>query len=551
MTLARYGAVLVVSLMTMTLGFSDRTESVSERKNRSAGVSVNYRIYPSAVTQTEPFIVRHPTNPAILFASCNTINLNNGFISEGIYVTTNNGVSWRGTDTCNGPVITIHGGDPGIAIDKNGRFLLIRLGAPPFTGLYSHYSTDNGLNWSNQVTVALDDQDRATLTSDNIPTSPYYGRSYAAWVRFSQPFPTVFSYTDNGGQNWNSVAQINNPPTSRPGRGGELAIGPDGTVYVTWAGVVNTSPFTEDYAGFARSTNGGTTWTVSENAFDMNGIMGTFSSKGNIRVNGLPRIDVDRSGGSRNGWIYIATTQRGLAPAGSDPDIILNRSTDGGASWSGGIRVNQDPLNNGKFQYFPAVHVDDFGGLNILYYDDRNTTSDSAGVFLARSTNGGDTWQEYEISDHNFRPQAIGGLGQGYQGDNIALTSSGTTLWPVWMDNSTGIYQLWTAPVDITVLGVDSPSASIPADFALYQNYPNPFNPSTTIEYELSKEESVRLSVYDVRGTVVRDLVNERKRAGKHVARFQTDGNVLASGVYYYRLTAGGRTVTRAMVYIK
>ena len=51
----------------------------------------NFRIYPSAITQTETFITRHPLDPSVLFASANTINLNTGFVSEGIYVSTNAG----------------------------------------------------------------------------------------------------------------------------------------------------------------------------------------------------------------------------------------------------------------------------------------------------------------------------------------------------------------------------------------------------------------------------------------------------------------------------
>lgn len=514
----------------------------------------NFRLFPSNVSQTEVFIVTHPSNPDIMFASANTIIFNPFFVSEGIYVTSNGGNSWYGSDTCKGAPITLHGGDPGITINKDGTFILTRRGFSP--GLYSHYSTDFGISWSNQKTITNDDLERATMTSDVHPSSPFYGRSYAAWVKFTSNYPINFAFTDDGGVNWSAPVQINNP--SPRGAGGDITMGPNGKVYVCWARVTPVSPFTEDYVGVASSTNGGSTWQVTENAFDMNGINGLFPQKGNIRVNGLPDIAVDTTVGPRNGWIYIITTQKNLAPAGSDPDVILNRSTDGGLTWSAGIRVNQDPVNNGKIQYFPAVHVDKQGGLNVIYYDDRNTTSDSSGVFLARSENGGDNWREFEISDKNFKPLPIGGLGQGYQGDNISITSSNSSLWPVWMDNRTGVYQIWSARIELSSVNVEQTTGII-SDFRLEQNYPNPFNPGTNIRFRISDFGFVTLKVFDVLGNEVAILVNEDKQPGTYEVNFSTKGESassgnaygLPSGIYFYKLQAGSFVDTKKMILLR
>lgn len=510
----------------------------------------NFRIFPSDVTQTETFITRHPLNHQILFVSANTLNLSNGFISEGIYLSTNGGADWFGSDVCSGEPVAFHRGDPGIAIDDEGRLILIRLGFSP--GLYSHFSTDNGATWSLQQTVVENDQDRATLVADPNPDSEYFGRAYAFWVRFAQPFPVFFAYTDDGAATWSAPQQINNP--QQRSLGGETAVGPDGSVHVTWAGVISTSPFTEDFAGYARSTDGGANWNVQENAFDTNGIAGIFSEKGGIRVNGLPRIDVDKSDGPRQGWVYIVTTESGLAPAGNDPDIILHRSTDGGDSWSGGIRVNQDALNNGKTQYFPAIHVDDMGGINIIYYDDRTTSNDSTGVFLSRSVDGGNSWSDTEISDHHFKPSPIGGLGQGYQGDNISLTSSGNTLWPVWMDNASGVYQIWSCPIALPTVSITDPVQEIPEAFQLLGNYPNPFNPTTNIRYSLSTRMPVKLEVFDLYGKRIALLVDAVQNAGEYTVNFSSSslpGKVLASGKYFYRLSAKGVSQTKSMLLLK
>jgi hypothetical protein len=526
-------------------------------KESTLYIGPNFRIYPSNVSQTEVFIITHPSNPDIMLVACNTIIFNPFFVSEGVYATTNGGLNWFdwfGSDTCKGAPITLHGGDPGITINKDGTFILTRRGFSP--GLYSHFSTDFGVTWSNQKTITNDDLERGTMASDVHPSSPYFGRSYAAWVRFAPPFPLNFVFTDDGGVNWSAPVQINNP--IQRSAGGDINMGPDGKVYICWAGVTSVSPFTEDFVGVASSTNGGTTWQVTENAFDMNGINGLFPQKGNIRVNGLPDIAVDTTGGPRHGWIYIITTQRNLAPAGSDPDVILNRSTDNGQTWSTGIRVNQDPFNNGKIQYFPAVHVDKQGGLNVIFYDDRNTTTDSTGVFLARSEDGGDTWKEFEISDKNFKPLPIGGLGQGYQGDNISITSGNNRLWPVWMDDRTGTYQIWTVPIDLSLVNVD-PSEEIVSAFNLEQNYPNPFNPSTNIRFRISDLGFVTLKIFDVLGNEVALLVSEEKQPGNYEVEFSakggsaSDGNAyeLSSGIYFYKLQAGSFVDTKKMILLR
>ncbi len=542
-TLVTFGTVL---MMYCTAHASDGNSLIG--RSTSLGFGQPFRLYPSNTRQTETFITRHPVNHDILFASANTIGPT-GFISEGIYVSTNAGLTWTGSDTCSGgPLPTFHRGDPAIAIDKNGTFILMRLGFSP--GLYSHSSTTNGRTWTGQKTIATDDQDRASVASDPVATSNFYGRTYSSWVRFAPPYRVYFTYTDDGGTTWAAPTSLNNP--SQRSQGAETSIGPNGRINICWAGVIPSSPYTEDFVGFATSTNGGGTWTITENAYDMNGIQGIFTQKGNIRVNGLPKIDTDRSGGVRDGWIYIVTTEKGLAPAGSDPDIILHRSTNNGQTWLPGVRVNQDPLNNGKYQYFPAIHVDDGGGVNVLYYDDRTTITDSAGIALSRSVDGGATWIDYRLVDRHFKPEPISSsFGQGYQGDNIGMTSVGTTLWPVWMDNSSGIYQIWTCPINLTALAVESRDQTTPNQLQLDQNYPNPFNPSTRITLKIPNATSQRVSlkVFDLLGKEVATLIEEDLTPGTYSKTFT--GNELASGLYFYRLQHGGSVITKKMLLMR
>ncbi|MBS1516831.1 MAG: T9SS type A sorting domain-containing protein [Bacteroidetes bacterium] len=508
----------------------------------------NYRIHPSQNVQIEPTIVRHPSNPLYMFASAYTIS--GSFRSEGIYFTTDGGSTWFGSDTCNtGSSSSNHGGDPGPVIDKDGRYILTHQGGF-IVGMYSNYSTDFGSSWSNTYQIASGDQDKGTSGTDDEPLSPYYGRTYLVWTRFLNPFPVVSSYTSNGGVSWTASNQIN------AGVGGFLSLGADikvdinGNVCVCWAGTLTSSPQNEKYCGFGISTNGGVTWTVNENIFNTNGVKTSSLQPWNIRINGYPHIDIDKSGGARNGWIYIVTGQKDLLPAGSDPDIILNRSTDGGITWSSSVRVNQDPLNNGKVQYFPAITVDDKGGINLLYYDNRNISSDSMDVFISRSTDGGDTWRDYRINQNRFRPKSVTGAGgAGNQGDNIGMVFSNNKLFPLWMDDHTGIYQIWYAAINLKEIGVTSISTEIPDQFILKQNYPNPFNPATKIVYDLPFTGNVNLKIYDALGKEVTSLVNEIQNPGTYSVEWNAAG--FPSGIYFYRISAGDFTLERKMALVK
>ena len=90
---------------------------------------------------------------------------------------------------------------------------------------------------------------------------------------------------------------------------------------------------------------------------------------------------------------------------------------------------------------------------------------------------------------------------------------------------------------------------NIPAEFTLAQNYPNPFNPETKINYELPIANYVTLRVYDMTGKEIMTLVNEKQNAGRYTATF--NGSNLASGMYFYKITAGEFTFVRKMVLIK
>jgi uncharacterized repeat protein (TIGR02543 family) len=89
----------------------------------------------------------------------------------------------------------------------------------------------------------------------------------------------------------------------------------------------------------------------------------------------------------------------------------------------------------------------------------------------------------------------------------------------------------------------------LPLKFKLNQNYPNPFNPVTTISFSIDQQDHTQLKLYDTLGNEVAELVNGSLRAGVYQIRF--DGSALASGVYYYRLTSGGKQKINKMILLR
>jgi len=99
-----------------------------------------------------------------------------------------------------------------------------------------------------------------------------------------------------------------------------------------------------------------------------------------------------------------------------------------------------------------------------------------------------------------------------------------------------------------------SQNDQIPDNFYLFQNHPNPFNPSTTIDFVLKKRRNVSLSVYNILGEKVIRLIDKKLPAGFHSIDWNGvdfDNIPVASGIYFYRLSAGDNSATRKMVLLK
>lgn len=409
-------------------------------QNQVMTVGPNVRIVTTSGNQTELSASIWTANPNYVFVGANSDP------GQGYYYTVNGGSSWAGGDLLPGSVAI--SSDPACTFSNTGV-----LHFNYFDNIMvSDRSSNGGVNWMGRTTVPTSGSfDKNHNTVDVLPSSPYYGRIYVVWSYFSlsQP-PIVLSYSTDGGATYSSQQQIGAPTSGHYEQGCNIQTGPGGVVYCIWAMPMSGSPYTETGIGFTKSTNGGANWSAPVTALTINGIRGNILST-NIRVNSFPSMAVDKSGGARNGYVYITWGQRNLAPAGSDADICFAYSSNGGTSWSTPVRVNDDAMNNGKNQFFPWMTIDQSNGtLAIVFYDTRdNATADSCNTYIATSTNGGTSWINTRVSDHSQRPAPLSGYASGYYGDYIAIAAHNNVIWPFWMDNRNGPAQVYTAKVTL------------------------------------------------------------------------------------------------------
>ena len=181
-------------------------------------------------------------------------------------------------------------------------------------------------------------------------------------------------------------------------------------------------------------------------------------------------------------------------------------------------------------------------------------TSSTGGLFTLSATDF-DVTSSYDLTFHDFK------TGESLLIDeSFSYTFETQRLKPQEVPPLTSL-TAWAAKAkssDSNRFGITiAPGTSVSIDdelnevteFALDQNYPNPFNPTTNIKYSVGETGPVNITVYNVMGQKVAELLNTTKNAGSYQLTWNATG--VASGIYYYRLTAPGQVLTRQMTLIK
>ncbi|MCC6866979.1 MAG: T9SS type A sorting domain-containing protein [Ignavibacteria bacterium] len=348
--------------------------------------------------------------------------------------------------------------------------------------------------------------------------------------------------TTNGGINW--ITQIPAIPLNRELN--DIQMFDANTGYI--AGWTNT---------FLKTTDGGLNWT------NTNVPQGQY--------NALSFLN------EQTGWLC---TFQG----------VIRRTTDGGSNWDSLSTGSGGPLRDIQFLNFQTgwvvgdggyIRKTTNGGLN-WFFQFFGTTADfwynslqfinvntgwvaGRNNRIFRTTNSGNNWDTVSLTPGiclHF-VNSLTGWTAGDDGDIYKTTNGGLNFYPQtipvtggfftdieFVNDTTGwavdVFAILHTTNGGTYVAIEPLSNITPLSFNLNQSYPNPFNPATTIEFELPIEDNIKILVHDILGREVHKVIEERLKAGSY--RFEFDGSVLSSGIYFYTMYYSKGKITKKMI---
>jgi hypothetical protein len=343
------------------------------------------------------------------------------------------------------------------------------------SGISVSTSTDGGTTFGPAVMASAKDGDTHFLdkpwfavepgptgaASDDVLHVTYTDFDFTGAAPCTDQLRTAIEYvrSTDGGQTWTAPVVLAEACELVDGavQGSQVNVGPGDDVYAGW----EQYPFdlaSQPQLLVRRSTDLGTSFGPAVLAAELTPVGDGFVFQGNFRSGpDLQGLVVDQTGGSRRGTVYL-TFQDGSARQKFDPlglclgdalycfgDVHIVSSTDGGATWSEPVRINNDDIRLGIDQWQPAVEVDRSGAVWVAYHDRRNDERNFLiDTFVARSTDGGASWRNQRATEESF-PPVVGQdviVNPVYMGDYITVTADRTGRHPgvitAWGDNALG-----------------------------------------------------------------------------------------------------------------
>jgi hypothetical protein len=386
-------------------------------------------------THAEPYIAANPLNPNNLIAGCQQNRFSGGGARALDYaVSFDGGQTWTEALLPNLTVVSSgpweKASDPWVAFGPGNRayyssLLFNNSTADNAVGVST--STDGGATWSAPVQVgrtSVDFNDKDSIAVDTFPASPNFGNVYVTWdinvggAADNVPQRMVVARSLDGGRTFQE-------PVVLRGKGSNIGsiarIGPDGSLYLVWAGgAQNAAVFT---IFFSKSRDGGLTWGPNVK-------LGKIRSSGvdNIRAGEiLPSFALDPA----NGDLYVAWEDHRWT--GVDQATVMY-SRDGGETWTAPARVSDGPDDAPAFTVAVAAAN---GRVALSYYSLQNDPQLSFLVdeYVTVSQDRGATFQpSLRATRSSFDIRFASQSGGFFLGDYAGLASAGSGFQLLWID---------------------------------------------------------------------------------------------------------------------
>jgi hypothetical protein len=366
----------------------------------------------------------------------------------GFHLSRDGGSTWN-PPTCMPTIITTQRVywpefDPLVGYDRNGvAYIAGSYGDSKVLGygLIALQESIDGTHWSKPA-VALRHPGQGNypfntwLTVDTSASSPRVNSLYVSGVmRLDQGIKSqlLVSHSTDGGVTWTQAAaervQLAIDNFTR------MAVGRDGTVYLTWMRCQTPNICGDAHMMFSESTDGGNTWSqpVQVAAVKLPHYWWLPNTSPGIRVYNYPVIGVDNSNGPHAGNLYVVM----YTWTGTYLRVLVVRSTDGGNSWSKPVPVA--PANDTHDQFFPSLSVSPTGKVGVSWLDRRNDPNNiDYQTFATISSDGGRSFQpNWQLTTAFSNPDTNGAYN--WMGDYTGNTWAGPDFLAAWMDSSNGI----------------------------------------------------------------------------------------------------------------
>jgi hypothetical protein len=343
-------------------------------------------------------------------------------------------------------------GDPIVGYDLHNNAFIGGIDATGGTSaIVLEKSTNNGSSWSTPSLAfhgiaPYTFVDKPWMQIDNTPTSQWPNWIYISTTEFDPSSNTLIAvaHSTDGGVTFTNVG-VDSQVYPIVDQFSDLAIGKDGSVYLTWMRCSATGPSsncggTTSMIMFSKSLDGGSTWSTPVVIANANlapdpcgAFYGCLPNTGE-RVSNVPAIDIDRTSGPFSNRLYVAMYNY----TGNKMQLLVSKSNNGGATWGTPKHIS----NIAQDQFFPWLTTNENGVVGVTWLDRRMDPSNiNYDAFASKSTNGGVTYSPAvrvsTVSSNPFND----GFGGTFMGDYTGDIWSENTLFGSWTDTRSGIAQ--------------------------------------------------------------------------------------------------------------